>query len=334
MTLEKKSISAYLQRKRLLDKGVPLTIDTIGDGLKNLVFRVSAPNQRWIVKQALPRVQIKERWWTDRKRIFAEKSCIEILSQILPPDIIPQVLLEDRTDFILVTTTPPENAVLWEDELAGGRIDLQIAVQCGELLATVHNETADNRDLKSIFKDTKPFEQLRIDPYYNRVIQAFPDLKKIINAQSRRLLREGRTLVLGDMRPCNVWIDTGQLYLVDFATAHYGHPAFDLAFYATDMCVKAMQNSTQKAAYLEAINVFWNAYFKIADYEQVEETEKVAVRDLGCLLLAASDGRQPAPFPDEIIEGLSRRIAQSLLFTELNRVENITEFINRTLIDG
>ena len=31
---------------------------------------------------------------------------------------------------------------------------------------------------------------------------------------------------------------------------------------------------------------------------------------------------------------LARRIAMSLLFTELETIEDITEFINRTLIDG
>ena len=86
------------------------------------------------------------------------------------------------------------------------------------------------------------------------------------------------------LRPCNVWINSGQLYLVDFSTAHFGHPGFDLAFYAADMCVKAMQNSIQKAAYLEAINVFWNGYFKLASYKGVKDVEKPAVRDLGCLL--------------------------------------------------
>jgi len=334
MNLDKKSISPYLQRKKLLDKGVPLIINTIGDGRKNLVFYVSSREQSWIVKQALSRVQIKERWWIDRRRIFAEKSCVQVLAHFLAPDVIPQVLLEDRTDFVLVTTPPPENAVPWEEELAGGRIDLQIAVQCGELLATVHNETAGSRELKSLFQETKAFNQLRVDPHYHRVAQTFPDLKKIIDAQARHLLKDGRALVLGDMRPRNVWVNTGQLYLVDFATAHFGHPSFDLAFYASDMCVKAMLNSTQKAAYLEAINVFWNGYFKIADYKKVEETETLAVRDLGCLLLSATDGRQSVTFPDPHIQELSRRIAQSLLFTELERIENITEFINRTLIDG
>jgi 5-methylthioribose kinase len=334
MNLEKKSLSGYLQRKKLLAKGTPIRVQTLGDGLKNRVYYVAAPEQAWIVKQALSRVQIKERWWIDRKRIFAEKGCIEVLSQFLAPDIIPKVVLEDRTDFILVTTPPPENADLWESELHSGRIDLQIAVQCGELLATVHNETADHAELKSLFKDTKAFEQLRVEPNYGYIARAFPDLKKIVENQARHLVRETRCLVLGDLRPRNVWLNNGQLYLVDFATAHFGSPSFDLAFYASDMCVKAMRNNLQKAAYLEAINVFWNGYFKIADYKTVREVEKLAVHDLGCLLLSATDGRQAIDFPDLCVAGLARRIAQSLLFTQMYRIEEITEFINRTLIDG
>jgi 5-methylthioribose kinase len=334
MNLDKKSIPVYLQRKKLLSDDEPIQIRAIGSGQKNLIYHISTPSTDLVLKQALSRVQVKERWWLDRKRIFNEKNCIETLAQILPPDVIPDVLLEDRTNFILVTTAPPKDAVSWEEELGGGRIDLQIAAQCGELLATVHNETANNRDLKNIFKETKPFEQLRIEPFYNRVVQAFPDLKKIIDAQARQLLKDRRSLVLADLRPRNVWIDNGQVYLVDFATAHFGNPSFDLAFYASDLCLRAMHHSIQKAAYLEAINVFWNAYFKAAEYEGAAEAEKTAVRDLGCLLLSATDGREPVDFFSESMEGLSRRIAQSLIFTELERIEDITEFINRTLIDG
>ena len=335
MNLERKGMSAYLQRKKLIKRGTPLNIRPIGDGQKNRVFQVSALEEEWIIKQALSRVQqVKARWLGDRKRIFAETHCIEILNEIVPPDVIPQVVLEDRTDFIIVTTPPPKDSVWWERELQRGKIDLQIAVQCGELLATVHNATFERPDLKSSFKDTKTFEQLRIAPFYEAIATAFPDLKKIIDAQTQNLLKNKVALVLGDLRPRNVWIDTGQVYLVDFATAHFGNPSFDLAFYSADLCLRAMINSLQKAAYLEAINVFWNGYLKIAEYSGKEDIEKTAVRDLGCLLLSATDGRQPFEgMPPEIVD-LSRRIAQSLLFTELERIEDITEFINRTLIDG
>ena len=334
MILDAKSIAAYLVRKKLRPTGEPLHVQQIGDGLKNLVFYVADSQNSWIIKQALSRVQVKERWWVDRRRVFQEKSCIEALAQILPPTVIPEVLVEDRSDFILVTSPPPKDAVLWEEELGSGRIDLQIASQCGELLATVHNSTAGSRELKLLFEESKPFEQLRIEPFYGRVIQAFPDLRKIIEAQARHVLQDRRALILGDLRPRNVWIDSGQVYLVDFATAYFGNPSFDLAFYAGDMCLKAMRHSMQKAAYLEAINVFWNAYLRVAEYARVAETEKMAVRDLGCLLLSATDGRQPVDYFDEHMQELSRRIAQSLIFTELEKIEDITEFINRTLIDG
>lgn len=336
MNLDRKSIPAYLRRKKLLVEGEPApVVRPIGEGQKNLVFHVAVGRKEWIVKQALSRAQqVKERWWLDRRRIFHEKNCLEILAQFLPPVVLPEVVLEDRTDFVLITTAQPRDAALWEEELLGGRIDLQIAVQCGELLATVHNQTADARDLKLLFKDTKPFEQLRIDPFYAYIAQLFPDLKKPIEAQVRQLLKNRYALVLGDLRPRNIWINTGQVYLVDFAAAHFGNPSFDLGFYASDMCIKAMINSPQKAAYLEGVNVFWNAYFKAADYPKKEEVGKNAVRDFSCLLLCAIDGRVPVTGLDEHMRSLARRIAQNLLFTELHKIEEITEFINRTLIDG
>ena len=37
---------------------------------------------------------------------------------------------------------------------------------------------------------------------------------------------------------------------------------------------------------------------------------------------------------DDAFRDITYRICQSLLFTELDKIEDITEFINRTLIDG
>ena len=109
MNLERKGMSAYLLRKKLIKRGTPLNIRPIGDGQKNRVFQVSALEEEWIINQALSRVQqVKTRWLVDRKRIFAETDCIEILNEIVPPSVIPQVVLEDRTDFIIVTTPPPK----------------------------------------------------------------------------------------------------------------------------------------------------------------------------------------------------------------------------------
>jgi len=37
---------------------------------------------------------------------------------------------------------------------------------------------------------------------------------------------------------------------------------------------------------------------------------------------------------DDDMRDLTGRLAQNLLFTELEKIQDITEFINRTLIDG
>jgi aminoglycoside phosphotransferase (APT) family kinase protein len=335
MNIDKKSVPPYLRRKKIIVQGERITdIQPVGDGVKNILYRVVTTQKRLIVKQARSRSNDKIKTFLDRKRIFQEKSCLEVLSQILPPDIVPQVYLEDRTDFILVSEAPARDAVLWDNELGLGKVDLQIAAQCGELLATVHNHTKKAAELKAVFKPTKPFEQLRLEPLYKAMIPDYPEQQKLIEAQARALTKETVVLVLGDLRPRNVWVNSGQVFLVDFAAAHFGHPSFDAAFYASDLCLKAILNSPQKAAYLEAINVFWMGYFKQVTYAKKAEVERNAVRDFGCLLLSAAAGRMPRLELEEERKDLTVRIGQSLLFTELDKIEDITEFINRTLIDG
>jgi hypothetical protein len=75
-------------------------------------------------------------------------------------------------------------------------------------------------------------------------------------------------------------------------------------------------------------------YFKQVTYAKKAEVERNAVRDFGCLLLSAAAGRMPRLELEEERKDLTVRIGQSLLFTELDKIEDITEFINRTLIDG
>ena len=334
INLDKKSLPPYLRRKKIVVQGESIReIDAVGDGRKNTIYAVVTSRQRLIVKQAHSRVQqTKERIYLDRKRIVHEMACIGVLAEIVPPDFVPSPVLLDRSNFILVTTAPAREALLWENELLRGRVDLQIAAQCGELLATVHSDTANSRDLRETFKDTKPFEQLRVAPAYGRIGEAFPEYRKVIEDQSKELLKSARVMVLGDLRPRNVWVNKGSIYLIDFATAHFGHPAFDLAFYCRDLCLKAIVNSPQKAAYLEAINVFWLSYFVVARYAGRPKVERSGVRNFGCLLLASA--LNPPPDMDPPTCDLTRRIAQSLLVTELEKIEDITEFINRTLIDG
>ena len=333
INLDKKSLPPYLRRKKIVVQGETIReIDGVGDGRKNTIYRVLTSRQRLIVKQAHSRIQqSKERIYLDRKRIFHEMACIRVLTEIVPPAFVPTPVLLDRSNFILVTTGPAREALLWENELQRGRVDLQIAAQCGELLATVHSDTANARDLKDSF-NTKPFEQLRVAPAYGRIAEAFPEYRKVIEDLSRELLKGGRVMALGDLRPRNVWINKGSIYLIDFATAHIGNPAFDLAFYCRDLCLKAIVNSPQKAAYLEAINVFWLSYFGVVRYARKPQVERSAVRNFGCLLLASA--HDPPAEMDPPTCDLTRRIAQSLLVTELEKIEDITEFINRTLIDG
>ena len=46
MNLEKKDISKYLQRKKLLADGGPIRVQSLSDGLKNRIYYVEAANQK------------------------------------------------------------------------------------------------------------------------------------------------------------------------------------------------------------------------------------------------------------------------------------------------
>jgi len=70
-----------------------------------------------------------------------------------------------------------------------------------------------------------------VDPYFRTASRRHPDLKPIINDEIERLLGTALTLVHGDYSPKNLLVGPDQkLVIIDFEVAHYGDPAFDVAF--------------------------------------------------------------------------------------------------------
>ena len=85
------------------------------------------------------------------------------------------------------------------------------------------------------FADYEAFDQLRVEPFYRTVSGVARSWRRPSRPLTTRMEATHVCLVHGDYSPKNVLVGDG-LWVIDFEVAHFGDPAFDLAFCSTICC--------------------------------------------------------------------------------------------------
>src|SRR5262245_1983320 len=117
--------AAYLQARGWLgdlgdlDSG-PARVEALGWGVSNLVLRITTPASHpseggdrggvFVVKQSRPQLRTKEAWFSDVQRVYRETAAMKLLRPLLPAAVVPEVLFEDRANFLFGMTHAPEGA--------------------------------------------------------------------------------------------------------------------------------------------------------------------------------------------------------------------------------
>src|SRR5436190_11365305 len=149
----------------------------------------------------------------------------------------------------------PSGTGTWKKRLMGGEVSLATATQVGHLLGRIHARSAERADLSRDFADRSFFEELRVDPYLRYVAARTPALAPALDDVADVLLTTGACLVHGDFSPKNVLVTPdGGVLLIDHEVAHRGHPAFDVGFVVSHLCLKAIRfrGAGDASAYLDA----------------------------------------------------------------------------------
>lgn len=282
-------------------------IRPLSGGVSNLVWRVTTSNGDWVVKQALPKLQVKDDWFAPQERLIREWQCMQLLDGYISPNRIPDVLFHDADLFLYAMTAAPEGARPWKTHLMEGRIDISLAAECGRMLAAMHNATAGQgaapsqpgplaAQAQALFGSIDGFEQLRLSPYHKTTAQRNPDvarpLQEVIN-----LLRSWKlTLVHGDFSPKNMLVDGLSFILLDFEVAHYGDPTFDVAFCLNHLMLKAFFRPDDAKGYLEAGRAYIRRYLDDVLPPVGAHVADNLFKHLGALMLARIDGKSPAEY--------------------------------------
>ena len=297
-------------------------ISELGGGVSNTVLLVETDTRRFVMKQALGKLRVKQEWLADRSRIFRESAALRKLAQHLPDGSLPEVLFEDRDNFIFAMSAAPAASVCWKELLLNGEIRVEAAERVGVLLARMASVSWRNPAWETEFGDQTVFDQLRIDPYYRAAARRHPDLapaavRLIEESAARRV-----SLVHGDWSPKNFLVDGNHIMAIDFEVIHFGDPSFDSAFLLNHLLLKSFHRPQWADSYAQAAAGFWRKYRDGVPREGW--IEPATLQHLGWLMLARVDGKSPAEYLREpAIQDRVRRFARDLIVSPPNSVAEV-----------
>ena len=314
----------YLVDRGLVSPSTPARSRSLGGGVSNRVTLVTWSDGRVVVKQPRPNLAVEADWPADPDRVHTEAAAARTWNRVLDGRVIvPAVLDEDRARHVAVFEAAPDRYVTWKERLLAGHVDASIATTLGEVLGTVHRAATEDPSARKAFRSNRPFVQLRLDPYHRATAAAHPELAAAIDAERERIAAVDRTLVHGDYSPKNVLVDPeddGRPWIIDFEVAHWGDPAFDVAFLLNHLLIKSMYRPRDGPAYRQAARAAFDAYDAVVPWDVERET----VRELGVLLLARIDGKSPVEYvTEEATKETIRSVARHVILEEVDRLDDV-----------
>jgi len=303
MTLDTiEQVKKYLIVEGLVRSDDNVQVEYLPGGVSCRVWKIVRNNDRWVIKQALKKLDVKADWFSDVERIHREHHVMKQIKRIVPDSNVPKVLHTDYTNHVYMMSCAEEGVETWKDLLISGIFNASTAKSAASLLSQIHSRSYKiDEEQKAEFSDQKYFNQLRIDPFHRFLIQKYPELTSAINKLIAELTLEKSCLVHGDFSPKNMLVQqNGEIVLIDFEVAHWGNPVFDLAYCLGHLMLKAWHLKKYEEV-LSLIKAFLDNYKgKVSNL----------LPHLGLMLLARMDGKSPVNYiQDEDLKQIIRMVA-------------------------
>jgi aminoglycoside phosphotransferase (APT) family kinase protein len=295
-------VKKYLINEGLLSSDDRVHVEYLSGGVSCRVWKIVCNKDRWVIKQALEKLDVKADWFSDVERIHREHHVMRQIERIVPDSNVPKVLHTDYINHVYMMTCAEEGVETWKDLMLSGIFNVSTAKSAATLLSQIHSQSFKiDAEQKAEFSDQKYFNQLRIDPFHRFLIQKYPELSPDISKLIDELTLEKTCLVHGDFSPKNMLVQkNGEIVLIDFEVAHWGNPVFDLAYCLGHLMLKAWHLKKYEEL-LSLIRAFLDSYKgKVSNL----------LPHLGLMLLARMDGKSPENYiQDESLKQIIRVVA-------------------------
>ena len=300
----------YLKKRNIIKINEEYSFRYLGGGVSCTVIFLWVGDREIIIKQALEQLKTKEVWKCDPNRMNIEYESNRVYHELVP-ECAPEVYFYDEENYIYGREALPEDWRMWKEDLLKGLLNFSSSAKVIDALSTVHNSCAGDKEVKKIFENKEIFYQLRVSPYIEFVVGKHPELSRFSEEVNGFLMDESITLVHGDFSPKNIMTDGEAVSVLDHEVAHYGHPAFDLAFFSTHFVLKAVKNKAWAAAYLVMLSSMLDRYFKNVTFMDRGKLESDYVKTWAFIILARVDGKSPAEY---IVEDFDKELVRKIAF--------------------
>ncbi len=283
----------------------------LAGGVSSEIYRVDDGQESFVVKRALPKLNVAAEWFADPRRNLHEQDFLRYVAAFLPGSV-PRLRFASHEHCYFAMELLGGELVNLKAELLAGRIERWQAAMAGQTLGRIHRHSAGDPEAMERFDTTDDFWQLRLEPYLLAMAEAHPRLAATLRGEADRLAACRVALVHGDYSPKNLLVSGDRLVVIDCEVAWYGDPAFDLAFLLNHYCLKALYHASAHGerlrdavrAAVEAYNEAWSNSPVAADISAR------ASRLLPMLLLARVDGKSPVEYLSEAQRQQVRRFAE------------------------
>lgn len=283
----------------------------LGGGVSNNVVLVEDASQRIVLKQAMPRLRVRDEWLADRSRILREWQAMRALGRILPEGRLPELLFLDESRFLYAMRAAPGGSQDWKTRLLAGDCTARTARAAGATLGLIVRETWCRPEFRAAFSDRTAFDQLRTNPYYRTVGRRHPRLAGSIEDWIAASSQRHVAMVHGDWSPKNLLVHEDGLLCIDFECAHFGDPSYDAGFMLNHLILKAFLRPELAADYLGLARTAFAWTQGFLPRPALGWFEAASVRHLALLMLARIDGKSPAEYL--VADSLRDRVRQLAL---------------------
>ena len=304
------NVVPYLVRRGVIPRGARTRVDELAGGVSATVLTVRAPGMAVVAKQSLARLKVDDDWRAKQERTEVEAAAMRLCGR-LTPGRVPRVLDNDPSAHVVVMELLPDDAPNWQSEVGAGRAHVDVGAWAGETLGLWHAQTAGNLELAAAFDDYESFEQLRLSPFHESVIERLPEAAGDVIPRIEEL-RQRRCFVHGDFAMKNTLVGRDRNWVLDFEVAHYGNPIFDFGFFLSFVVLSAVRWPALTTE-MRALAAGFARGYAAAECDVGDDADVTA--HTGCLVLARTDGKSPAQFLDESARERARAAGLALLRT-------------------
>ncbi len=279
-------------------------------GVSSQLWRIDAGDQSYCLKRALPRLNVAQEWLAPARRNAEEVRWLQFASTVAPRQVPAVVAADDEMHAAILGWFDPARWTNWKSQLMQGLVRPAVGTEMGELLAAIHRRSSEQPELADAFDNMDLLTALRLEPFFVAAARDNPEVEHRLLETVDHLKTYRTALIHGDVSPKNILIHISRPpVLLDAECACWADPAFDVAFLAAHLLLKAAHVSRFRDWFYETIRRLLEAYERAAP-EPVAERLLLLVP---ALLVARVDGVSPVEYLNDKVRTKARTHALRLL---------------------